>query len=226
LLQVAAGSGGPSGCATGEPALAGIVGGTCQGYAKPAWQSGVAGVAADGVRDLPDVSLFAGTGTWGHYYVVCYSNPRNGGSSCQGDPSTWGGAGGTSFGAPIMAGVQALVNQKTGAAQGNPNYAYYALAAGASVCDASAGDNASSPCIFHNVTQGDILVNCGGAEDCYGATSGGGFGRRGPAVMDGALSVSTSAYNPAYVSAPGWNFATGLGSINAANLVNNWPAKP
>ena len=44
-------------------------------------------------------------------------------------PSTWSGAGGTSFASPIMAGIQALVNQKTGAKQGNPNPAYYKLAA-------------------------------------------------------------------------------------------------
>ncbi len=226
LLQVVAGSGGPSGCATGNPANPGIVGGSCQGYAKPSWQAGVAGLAADGVRDIPDVSLFAGTGIWGHYYVMCYSNQYNSGAPCDGDPSTWAGAGGTSFAAPIMAGIQALVNQNQGGAQGNPNPAYYALAAaGAGVCDASAGDNAGSSCIFHNVTQGDIAVNCGGAENCYGETASGGFGRRGQVALDGALSVSDTAYNPAYATAPGWNFATGLGSINAANLVYNWPAQ-
>ena len=35
LVQVAAGSGGPSGCATGSPDVEGVVGGSCQGYAKP-----------------------------------------------------------------------------------------------------------------------------------------------------------------------------------------------
>lgn len=25
----------------------------------------------DGVRDLPDVSLFAANGVWSHYYIVC-----------------------------------------------------------------------------------------------------------------------------------------------------------
>ena len=29
-----------------------------------------------GVRDLPDVSLFAANGLWGHYYVFCYSDPH------------------------------------------------------------------------------------------------------------------------------------------------------
>ena len=140
---------------------------------------------------------------------------------CTGDPSTWAGAGGTSFSAPILAGVQALVNQKTGSAQGNPNYVYYRLAA-FGTCDSSAGDNAASACVFHNVTQGDIAVNCGGSDNCFGATAA--PGRRSGAVLNGALSVSMDAYSPAFGSGAGWNFATGLGSINALNLVNNWAA--
>ena len=35
-----AGSGGPSECATGTPAIGGEVGGSCAGYAKPSWQVG------------------------------------------------------------------------------------------------------------------------------------------------------------------------------------------
>ncbi len=222
LLVVAAGSGGPSGCATGTADSSGAVSGTCQGYAKPDWQSGVDGIPSDGVRDLPDISLFAGAGVWGHYYVYCHSNTHNGGAPCTGDPSGWVGAGGTSFSAPILAGVQALVNQRTGARQGNPNYAYYKLAAMAT-CDSSAGDQAASACVFHNITQGDIAVNCGGVADCFGATALSTSGGRRGAVMNGALSRSLDAYAPAFAAAPGWNFATGLGSINAANLVNNWP---
>jgi subtilase family serine protease len=222
LLQVAAGSGGPSGCATGAPLSSGIVGGTCQGYAKPEWQSGVSGNPGDGVRDIPDVSLFAGTGLWGHYYVFCYTNTRNGGAPCTGDPSTWAGAGGTSFGSPILAGVQALINQKTGSAQGNPNVVYYRLASGGAVCDSSAGDNPSSACIFHNVTQGDIAVNCGGTQNCFGDAGSVFVGRSAQPSLTGALSLSSDNYSPAFATSPGWNFATGLGTINVANLVNNW----
>ncbi len=46
------------------------VSGTCAGYAKPSWQS-IYGNPSDGVRDLPDVALFAASGLWGHYYVFC-----------------------------------------------------------------------------------------------------------------------------------------------------------
>ncbi len=56
-----------------------MVSGTCAGYAKPSWQS-VVGNPGDGVRDIPDVSLFAANGVWGHYYVVCYSDTQGGGA--------------------------------------------------------------------------------------------------------------------------------------------------
>ena len=228
LQVVGAGSGGPSGCATGTPATAGVVGGTCQGYAKPDWQAGIPGIPNDGMRDLPDVSLFAGDGVWGHYYVICWSDVRNGGAPCTGDPSGWGGAGGTSFSAPIMAGILALVNQKTGGPQGNPNYVYYRLAAqafasGPGACDASGGNTALASCIFYNVTQGDIAVNCGGSENCYGAATVASGGRRGSIALNGALSTSSQSYAPAWSAGTGWSFATGIGTVNAYNLVMNWP---
>ena len=223
LVTVAAASGGPSGCATGISNTFDVTDGTCQGWLKPSWQAGVAGIPSDGVRDLPDVSLFAGDGIWGHYYVTCWTDTRNGGAPCTGDPSTWGGAGGTSFSSPILAGIQALVNQKYGP-QGNPNYVYYKLAASASsaACNSSSGTATASNCIFYNITQGDIDVTCSGTQNCFGSTGGGGGFGRSASGANGALSLSNQAFTPAYASAGGWNFATGLGSINAANLVNNW----
>ncbi|HET9402635.1 MAG TPA: protease pro-enzyme activation domain-containing protein, partial [Candidatus Acidoferrales bacterium] len=75
-LTVVSGSGGPSGCASGLALTPGVVSGTCAGYAKPSWQSGLFGNPSDGVRDIPDVSLFAANGIWSHYYVFCWSNPE------------------------------------------------------------------------------------------------------------------------------------------------------
>jgi subtilase family serine protease len=108
LLQTTvAGGGGPSQCASGAPSTAGVVSGSCQGWPKPSWQS-VLGNPGDGVRDTPDVSLFAADGLWSHFYVFCWSDTANGGAACGTDPSAWSGAGGTSFASPIMAGIQAL----------------------------------------------------------------------------------------------------------------------
>ncbi len=215
-LTTASGSGGPSGCATGSPSKTGIVGGTCKGYAKPSWQS-LVGVPADGVRDIPDVSLFAANGVWGHYYVFCDSDTRDGGAKCSGAPSGWSGAGGTSFASPILAAIQALVNQKTGSKQGNPNPVYYALAAteygsgGSSSCNSSNGKTTGSSCVFYDVTLGDMDVNCTGTVDCYL-----------PSGTNGVLSTTSSSYSKAFGTGTGWDFASGIGSVNAANLVNGW----
>ena len=213
-----AGSGGPSSCATGAPSQLGVVGGTCAGWAKPAWQSGV-GMPNDGVRDIPDVSMFAANGVWEHAYTYCI-----GSSTGWCNPSyplvDWYGGGGTSFGAPIMAGIQALVNQKTGERQGNPDTVYYNLAAseygasGGSSCNSTLGNGIGASCIFNDVTMGDNDIVCLGYDNCYQPSG----------SYYGVLSSSTDSYEPAYPATTGWDFATGLGSVNAANLVNNWSA--
>lgn len=221
-LTTASGSGGPSGCATGSPSTSGVVSGTCRGYAKPSWQTGVVGLPNDGVRDLPDLSLFAANGLWGHFYLFCWSDTANGGASCSGAPSGWAGAGGTSFAAPIMAGIQALVNQHTAGRQGNPNYVYYRLAAaeygatGNAACNSTSGRAASSTCTFYDVTQGDMDVNCTGSHSCYG------YSRSGFRSYYGVLSTSSTSLSKAYGTTTGWDFSTGIGTVNAANLVNNW----
>lgn len=213
-----AASGGPSQCASGTPTQNGVISGNCGGVPKPWWQAGVFGVPDDQVRDLPDISLFAANGIWNHYLVYCWTNVRAGGTSCAGTPNTWSGAGGTSFSAPIMAGIQALVNQKVGGRAGNPNPGYYALAtqqhnvSGDAVCDAS-NRNIDPRCTIHDVTQGDITVVCNGGVNCFGS-SGSSYGY---------LSYYTGSTVPAFVASPGWDFATGLGSVDAANLAANWP---
>lgn len=217
LLGVIAGSGGPSNCATGVPATSGVSNGSCQGYAKPAWQIGLSGIPNDSLRDIPDVSMFASNGFWTHYAVICFTDPSNGGLPCTGAPSTWAGVGGTSLATPIMAGIQALVNETTGSSQGNPNYVYYALAAG------TAGSS-----VFHSITSGDITVNCGGNLNCYGSLGTTDYGRNGRTfgtTYGGALSVYNTQFTPAYAAAPSWNLATGIGSVDAYQLVTNWGKK-
>jgi subtilase family serine protease len=214
FLDVLGSNGGPSSCATGDLSL-----GTCKGYPKPKWQRGVIGIPDDGVRDVPDVSLFASDGAiWKHWYIFCYSNRKTYGSPCTGDPGKWAGAGGTSFAAPIVAGIQALINQKMdGEAQGNPNYVYYKLAAqeygviGNSACNSSQRSNIATNCVFNDVTLGDIDMDCTDNVNCYK-----------PSGAIGVESTSNRAYRPTYPATIGYDFATGIGTINAANLVNNW----
>jgi subtilase family serine protease len=216
------GSGGPSNCATG--ASAGGVGGatpangTCGGWKKPSWQN-VLGNPQDGVRDLPDVSMFAADGVWNHYYVFCDSDVSNYGAPCVGAPSNWSGTGGTSFATPIMAGIQALVNEVWGSRQGNPNPIYYALANqeygthGNKACASFATGGPAWYCTFNDVTVGENDVACIGPYNCYD-----------PAAQEGVvgvLSLSDNSYQPAFTAGVGWDFATGLGTVNAANLVLN-----
>ncbi|HEY1615646.1 MAG TPA: protease pro-enzyme activation domain-containing protein [Rhizomicrobium sp.] len=218
FLTTASGSGGPSACATGTPSTYGVVSGSCAGYAKPSWQSNVAGIPGDGTRDLPDVSLFAANGLWSHYFIVCFSDPYNGGHPCSGAPSGWSGGGGTSFSAPILAAIQSLVDQYIGAPQGNPNPVYYYLAGleyganGNAGCNSSNGNKVNASCVFYDTTAGDMDVNCVGSNNCYL-----------PSGANGVLSTSSSSYNASYSTATGWDFATGLGSVNAANLAAAWP---
>jgi hypothetical protein len=134
------------------------------------------------------------------------------------------GGGGTSFAAPAMAGIQALIDQKFGR-QGDANYVYYALARwqfgkpDARGCDASSARLPAATCIFHDVTAGDSDIPCGRNPDgrfydCFGAS--------GKKII-GELSESDSASEPAYPATRGYDQATGLGSVDAANLFDAWP---
>jgi FG-GAP-like repeat len=222
-----AGSGGPSGCATGAPSVSYVVSGTCAGRAKPSWQSGLVGVPNDGVRDVPDVSLFSSFGPWNHSYLICFSDPtRNGtGVACNSVNSIslmstgWGG---TSFAAPIWAGIQSIINDALFGRQGNPNYRLYQIA------KAEYGANANEPCnssltpsascVFYDVTRGDTAVPCvadsGTYYNCYH-----------PSGTYGVLSQDNCCYEPAYFAGFGWDFATGIGTVNVANLVAAWAPK-
>jgi len=212
-LADSAGGGGPSACATGKPHIASVTSGTCKGYPKPYWQS-VFGNPEDGVRDIPDVSLFAANGVWQHAYVYCNTG---GGGSCSGPPKTWSRAGGTSFAAPIMAGIQALIDQYKGANQGLPNPVFYKLAArqygkaGNPDCASTKGANVGATCIFHDLTLGDNDIACTGTYNCYL-----------PSGTYGVLSRTDTDYEPAFTATPGWDFTSGIGTINAENLVKKW----
>jgi hypothetical protein len=325
FLSTAAGSGGPSNCATGagNANYAYTEDSNCAGYAKPSWQSGIFGNPADGVRDIPDVSLFASNGIWGHYVTICYSDKSGGGVACTGAPSKWVGIGGTSASSPLMAAIQSLVNEKWSIRPGNPNPTYYSIAnaefgkTGNSSCY-SINQSGASSCVFYDITQGDNDVNCrhNGSvykDDCYlpassnGAlstqvitslsltaggsgytkaptctisvppnlakytsptgttiyaggtqakctatinattkvvsavtltnkgkgytgvptctlTGGGGKSAKCSAIIN--PTTAAAAYQPSFGATPGWDMATGLGSVNAYNLVEDTAWQP
>ncbi len=199
LLQVVGGGGGASACTTSTGTLASCAG----GYAKPLWQSG-AGVPNDGKRDLPDVSLFAGAGFNRSFYIVCEADAQSG-AACNLAGGDFLGVGGTSAATPAFAAIIAMVNQKTQSRQGNANYILYPLAAKTGASCTSTLSPASS-CIFYDVGSGTNAMPCvTGSPDCVTNTVGDTYG-----VLSG------------YTATSGYDRATGLGSMNAANLVNDW----
>jgi subtilase family serine protease len=76
---------------------------------KPAWQTGN-GVPNDGARDVPDLALNASLDHDG--YLACSQGSCVNGFRAGDDTLTV--FGGTSAGAPIFAGIVALIIQKTG----------------------------------------------------------------------------------------------------------------
>ena len=150
------------------------------------------GVPGDGKRDLPDISLAAAGGHDG--YLTCVFGSCQTRTDFNGQPQLRSASvfGGTSASAPAFAAIMALVNQKTASRQGLANYILYRLAANQ---DASA-------CNSTNQTNPSVLSQC----IFYDTTAG-----------NNSIPGQTGANATA-----GYDLATGLGSVNAANLVNSW----
>jgi subtilase family serine protease len=216
LFNIIAGSGGPSNCSSQDSS------GAClSGYSKPSWQTG-AGVPLDGVRDTPDVALFASNGFNNSFYIICEADAGFFGTqeTCSLTNFTFVGVGGTSASAPAFAGIMALVNQKMQAQglnprRGNPNYILYKLAAQpGATCDSSTVALTGNSCIFYDITKGNNSVPCNpNTPEC------------GPIPPNGASGVlvdPNNPANPAWLATTGYDMATGLGSVNVDNLVNQW----
>jgi len=164
-----AGGGGPSSCATTDS------NGNClTAYPKPTWQAG-AGVPADRVRDIPDVSLFASNGANLSTYAICAAAGECAAGADNAEEVLL--VGGTSAASPAMAGIMALVNQKYGR-QGQADFTLYPLAT-------------QQPSAFHDITLGSNSISYGGEVNGYAA-------------------------------AANYDLASGLGSVDANALVNDW----
>lgn len=172
LVDVVGSGGGVSNCATSGNTVS-----TCSGgNAQPAWQNGLSGVQGS-TRNLPDVSLFAGDGLVGHFYVMCeidsvISSGGGPGSGQNGSPCTLGsnpvftGVGGTSVSVQAFAGIMALVDQKHSSKQGNASSHLYSIAAQPGASCTSAGSPAPT-CTFYDITAGTNSTPCTiGSIDC------------------------------------------------------------
>ena len=175
-----------SGSVSGGTGLWATGGGVSGTYSKPTWQS-APGVPSDGKRDVPDVSLGAGS----HDGVLVV----------QGHTSSAAGlyvVGGTSVSTPCFAGVMALVNQKTGQRQGNANTVLYQLG--------TSQYAASGPAVFHDVTSGNNSVP---GVTGYSCTSG-----YDPATGLGSVNGATLVNNWSASATPAFSVSVSPGSVS------------
>lgn len=197
--NIAAGGGGASSCvlpqydSNGDLVGCDTTTGTLTGWPKPSWQTGSnLNIPSDGVRDLPDLSLFSSDGFYGAAWLVC-ADISGQANTCA--PSSSGfqfyAVGGTSASAPAFAGMLALISQSQGGARlGQANYVLYNLANQSSVYSAA----------FHDTTSGNNSVYCvSGSTDCL-----------------------SNLFESGYDTGAAYDLASGLGSVDVTQIINDW----
>ena len=200
--NIGAASGGASSCilpqydVNGNLIGCGFSSGTLTGWPKPSWQTGGSlNIPADGVRDLPDLSLFAAFGQEPATWLLCWTVTESGQTiSCAPDASgnfEFFGIGGTSAAAPTFAGMLALISQSQGGARlGQANYVLYNLANQASLY------STTNP----HVTTGNNSVYC----------------------VAGSPNCGDNLFERGYDAGTAYDQASGLGSIDVTQLINSW----
>ncbi len=158
-----------------QSGLSATGGGASKFVSRPSWQTGVPGIPSGTMRLVPDISLYSSPLLPG--YLYCTSDVTNWAPASGTNPAQQAScnsgfrdsstnyltvAGGTSFAAPIFAGMLALINQKAGytAGQGLINTTLYKLAA----------DSSTYASAFHDVTTGNN--NCTAGATLCSATTG------------------------------------------------------
>ena len=167
------GSGGPSGCATGAASTSGVVSGTCAGYAKPSWQS-LLGVPATACATCPTSRCSRPTASGATTTSSAIAIRRRRRAPAPARPTAGPAPAAPRSRRRSWPASRRWSTRRPGRPQGNPNSIYYQLAAteygasGSATCNSTSGNDASAAsCIFYDVTQGDIDVNCTGTHNCY-----------------------------------------------------------
>lgn len=173
-------------------------GGISTFIAAPSWQQSLSTITM-GYRAVPDIS-FSASGHDGYFICLGWE-----GYPCV--PNSEGvtllrTAAGTSASTPSMAGIQALVNEEQGGPAGAINATLYALA--------------STPAnnVFHDAT-----VQTSGVTNCTVDI---------PSICNNSTPSASSLSGGAvgYALAPGFDLATGWGSIDVYKLLTNWNSAP
>jgi subtilase family serine protease len=131
-------------------------GGTSTLTPRPSWQANVPGIPSGSFRLLPDLSLTASPNNAGFLYCSSDTSLNINGSCANGfrdsNDQYLTVAGGTSFDAPIFAGMVAIINQKLNSTgQGVVNPILYNLAS----------DSATYASAFHDITSGSNECTAG-----------------------------------------------------------------
>jgi subtilase family serine protease len=204
-----------TGTCNGKP-CANIVagsGGASIEYSRPTWQTGIGSFDSGAMRDIPDVSLMAGNGADGATWLVCdgdtntlaFSN-SNGLLNCSNiSGGYFDGFGGTSTSAPAFAGILALVQQSDTTKAGCPWVNCKRLGQAAQTLYLLY-NSTHGGAIFHDTTVGNNSVPCtAGSANC-------------------SLNSAGHDFMTGYNTAAGYDMASGLGSVDATQLVNYWGA--
>lgn len=188
-------------------------GGISSVFTRPAYQSSAATcmpvgslpTASSGpMRQVPDVVLSAASATPGYFIECTFAQGMYGGYDCSGTGGSPEGTavGGTSASSPSFAGVVAILDQAIGERLGNINPMLYELAS-----------SSSASSVFHDIVSGNNEVVCGPGVTDAGDPPGDDW-------PDDAGCGDGGLYG--YVAIPGYDCASGNGSIDAYNLVSAW----
>ena len=175
---------------------------------RPSWQANVTGIPSGSFRLVPDVALDASPNNAGYLYCSSDSTDTGVTGSCSSgfrasDGESLTVAGGTSFAAPIFAGMVAIINQAKGynTGQGLVNPELYTLASSTAIYGSA----------FHDITSGN--------NECSA----------GPSYPAAALSSTTTetlaCIAPSttdYSATTGYDEASGLGSVDLYQLLTAW----
>lgn len=171
-------------------------GGVSSIYSKPSFQTSL--TPGDGQRDVPDVSLLAGRGFYQALWLLCSDSISDGSSTqytdCQNTNGTF--QNGTYFsgvgGTSAAAPAFAGIVALVSQAQGGAR-----LGQADYVLYQLAK---SKPSVFHDVTTGNNSVPC----------------------ASGSSNCGSNGFLAGYNAGVGYDLASGLGSIDATALINNW----
>lgn len=182
---------------TANPNIVAGSGGVSAVYAKPAFQSSL--TPADNARDLPDVSFFAANGFYQAVWAICSDSVTDGSTQTYTDCQTSNGQlqAGTTIGG--AGGTSASTPAFAGMlallvqAQGGAR-----LGQVDSVIYQLAKSKYST--VFHDVTVGNNSVPC----------------------VAGSPNCGTNGFLTGYNAGTGYDTASGLGSIDIAQMISNW----